>query len=584
MEIKKQAALTATIVNGLLTGLKFALYCLSGSLVVLVEAWHSFSDIATSALLFLAFLRGAPRTGPDAAPAIAMRGIPPLPRSLPSDGDTHPSRRGGAEVLVSLAIGVLLLCVSTGLIYRALSGPPIAIRRPIQTGLIFLLFAIGSSFLSRFETRVGMKHGSIGLIADGHHSKADMVASLLAGVSLILYGFGIDIDRWAALAISALVLSLSVEVLVNAALILLRKESPPVFAFRSSTFIARLCDPETVAAAFSSLDKALGGRVSRSVMCRRALRQAPRALLVLALAAWLSTCLYTVAPPERAIRTRCGKAAGEAGPGLHLKRPWPFDRVIRQDVAGVRRLPIGNLSDAHSSALLWTKTHGTEEPFLSGDNTYVFPYLLVHYRIGDASRFSFAARDPESLLDDLAHRRLTLYIATRPFYQLAASDRARICTALASGLQEDLDTLGTGIEVLEVNIRDIHPPVPISGAFEETIAALQTKQQLINEAHAYRNQALPESRGQSSRTVESARADAAGKIERARGDAARFVMRATAHARDPEVSSARIYMDAMQAALLRPRKIVFDPGAGCPSVFMGPGAGPGDWFREADSQ
>ena len=57
MELRKRAALIVTGMNVLLTCLKFVLYFFSGSLVILAEAWHSFSDIATSGMVLFAVSR-----------------------------------------------------------------------------------------------------------------------------------------------------------------------------------------------------------------------------------------------------------------------------------------------------------------------------------------------------------------------------------------------------------------------------------------------------------------------------------------------------------------------------------------------
>jgi len=40
-----------------------------------------------------------------------------------------------------------------------------------------------------------------------------------------------------------------------------------------------------------------------------------------------------------------------------------------------------------SLALLWTRSHGTEEPFISGDNNYFYPYIVLHYRVRDITLY-----------------------------------------------------------------------------------------------------------------------------------------------------------------------------------------------------
>ena len=52
-------------------------------------------------------------------------------------------------------------------------------------------------------------------------------------------------------------------------------------------------------------------------------------LLILALAAWLSTCFAAVAADEVGIDQRFGRATIDLEPGLHLRSPWPLESVSR---------------------------------------------------------------------------------------------------------------------------------------------------------------------------------------------------------------------------------------------------------------
>ena len=58
-DLKVKTAAAATAMNTILTAIKFLLYLFSGSMAILAEAWHSFSDIATSLLVFIAIRRSS---------------------------------------------------------------------------------------------------------------------------------------------------------------------------------------------------------------------------------------------------------------------------------------------------------------------------------------------------------------------------------------------------------------------------------------------------------------------------------------------------------------------------------------------
>jgi len=91
---------------------------------------------------------------------------------------------GKLELAISLAIGLLLGTVSVLLLRRSFLARTVTIENALPSGLLFILFSLGSYFIYRFETRIGRQEGSMGLVSDGMHAKADMTASLLTGFSL----------------------------------------------------------------------------------------------------------------------------------------------------------------------------------------------------------------------------------------------------------------------------------------------------------------------------------------------------------------------------------------------------------------
>jgi len=62
-------------------------------------------------------------------------------------------------------------------------------------------------------------------------------------------------------------------------------------------------------------------------------------------------------------------------------------------------------------------------------------------------------------------------------------------------VQAKLDELKSGLEIINVNTKDIHPPISVAASYEEVIAAMQEKEQKINQATGYSASAIPEARG-----------------------------------------------------------------------------------------
>ncbi len=551
-DVKIRSAAIATGMNIVLTVLKFVLFFISGSMAVLAEAWHSFADIATSSLVLFALMRAPPRTG-----------------STP-ETEQQPQRTNRAELLISLGIGLFLACVGGLLLIKAFNAVPRTINNALGTGLIFIAFSIGSYFISRFETGIGTKEGSIGLISDGLHARADMTASLLTGFSLILYAMGMNLDRFVAGIISILILSFAVETIINVAIVHIRHDTESLYTYRSFKIFSLLFDTPALLAGCSRAHSFLlsrGGNPTLLKMMYTALCIVPVAALA---ALYLSTAFFVVGTSEQAVIERFGKpVSGDraVGPGLHLKWPWPVDRAQKISVNTIRKLNIGNVADTSMRALLWTRRHGTEEAFLSGDNNFFYPYIVFHYRIKDIYRYLYYNTDPERLLSEIGHQEVTKLVAGDTFYNIATSHRRRLQQQIFQRVQQSLDSFSSGIELLSVNFRDIHPPISVADAFERVIAGYQEKQQMIDDAAGYRNSALPESRGSAEQKIQGAQSALIKRKAAAAGNAQRLELALPASRLEKDVAMYRIYLQTIQDALAGKPLILIDPDAGTPAIW-----------------
>ena len=589
MDIRVRTAAVSTGLNFILTVLKFVLFSVTGSLAILAEAWHSFADVGTSLLVLMAVWRGD-RTAADGdddgtaeAGGEAEDGAEPVQPGLVG-AVRRTLGHATAEHRAAFAIGLFLVLVSLVLLRKVVVSPPEVIEQPLLAGLLFLCFALGSYFVFRYETAVGRAEGSVALISDGLHSKADMIGALLAGSAMVLYSIGIDVDRPVALIISLFVLSFGVETLVTTAVALSHGSAELITRMRTIDIVLAVTDPARIKELLGRLEETTSFPVVERV---RTLRRGGHLLrwpvLILFVAAYFSTCLYTVAPTEQAILLRAGRPVNRGAaiePGLHLKLPWPIDRVLRVDAYRIRRRNIANTTDGMPFALLWTREHGTEEAFLSGDNNFFFPYLVFHYRVADVFDFALGHANPEELLDSLAHSLISNKFAGLSFDAIVGAQRSSLEEEIREEVQAELDELEVGIEILGVYFRDVHPPISIADAFERVIAARQEKQEQIDTAFGYRNRRLPETRGEAVRLVEGAHAYGLDRVRRAEGDGERFRSRVVRHPPARRVTARRLYLETMTTALERAAIVLVDPDSGSPTLFLADpegGVSANDW-------
>ena len=558
-DIRTKTAAAVTIMNILLTGIKFFLYALSGSMAILAEAWHSFSDIATSLLIFVAIRHSVKNSR----------------KSTDPDGGEASGREeqtGSMEIFVSLGIGLLLTIIAVMLLRKAVYTEAMPISRPLISGFVFLAFSVGSYFIYRFETRVGRQEGSIGLVSDGMHARADMIASLLTGFSLVIYAMGLDLDRWVAGLIALFILSFALETLFNVGLVFFRHEKEYLFRYRSYEIVGLLFNRDAGQQAAAAIDDFCEERFGRAMLFRSSYKIVITIVIILIGCAYASTSFFTLGIQEKAVVERFGRpvrAAEPVGPGIHVKLPWPVDRVRRLQARSIEKLPIGNIGDAQQMALLWTRRHGTEEPFLSGDNNFFYPYIVVHYRIKNIFHYLYEHTEPKRLLNEAGHRIATALFAGERFYAIATTHRGTLEQEMFTRLQNSLDRLKSGIEIVSINFKDIHPPMSVADSFERVIAGYQQKQEIINQAAGYRNKALPETRARAAVLLEQARGYINDREKRAEGKAGRFSVSLPDTQAEKRLTMSRRHLQMIQDVMKNTTKVFVDPAVGDPEIWMG---------------
>jgi membrane protease subunit HflK len=136
--------------------------------------------------------------------------------------------------------------------------------------------------------------------------------------------------------------------------------------------------------------------------------------------------------------------------------------------------------------------------------------------------------------------------------------REAIAVEVDKRLQEYLDRYQTGLVVSKINVEDAHPPKDVKDAFDDVIKAKEDEERVKNEAQAYANQVVPESRGKAQRMIEEANAYKAEVVERATGEAARFDQLYGQYKKAPEVTRRRLYIETMEQVMGNSTKVMLD--------------------------
>ena len=190
-----RASWVGIALNLFLVGVKTAVGAISGSVSVLTDAVNNATDVFSS-LVTLIGTKLAQRK-PD---------------------KEHPHGHGRIEYLAQVIVGVIILAVGVMAIVQSVprvENPVVASYSPLTIAVI--CFSILLKFvISRYFKRVGRETRSGSLEASGVDAMFDMLLTLgtLVGAVISLI-FGISIDGWIGLVISAFIIKTAAEIITD---------------------------------------------------------------------------------------------------------------------------------------------------------------------------------------------------------------------------------------------------------------------------------------------------------------------------------------------------------------------------------
>jgi len=289
---------------------------------------------------------------------------------------------------------------------------------------------------------------------------------------------------------------------------------------------------------------ALSGDVASQAL-NEALRVSFRVLKVaIALVAILFLCsgVYTVKQHERAFVLRFGRlvrdSQGEAvvGPGLHFAWPFLIDEVVRFPVLRDLDLPIDTFWYVPPPAGPGSKPLPGISPELgsynlTGDANILHSRWTVTYSVADPVKFcehladpsQLAANKPSGVIRTLLSRQLeNAVIRTMARYNVEDAyrgRRARVRDDVSRLLVGEVGRMDVGIEINNVILEDVSPPIQTKKAFDDVTNAKEDRGKAIETARGYFDQTVTEARGEATRIGSEAEAYRTQVVTEAEADA-----------------------------------------------------------------
>jgi membrane protease subunit HflK len=360
MNRKERTVLVTVIINLLLVAFKYWLAGASGSLALRASALHSVADAAISGFVFIGLL--------------VSRWEKP---------NSNKRRVNIVENWVALAVAMAIFYVGFDIVREVLGKESPELRNLTAISLAALVTVAVAYINARYKLYVGKQTNSPALIASGYHSQMDIYASIVVVAGLAGAALGLpNLDRAAAAVVVVFILFSGYEIAASAIRALRHREALDVddLAAHSHTPVRR-------------------GPWRAFI---------PIAALLL-LVFYLLSGFYTVQPGQAAVWRRFGKViAGNLGPGLHYRLPWPVDRVDVVEVDAIRR------SETAPTLMV------------TGDENLVNVRLSVQYAVRDPQAFLLNVVDSPALVQQAGEAAMRQVVASETVDALLTVDKSEI--------------------------------------------------------------------------------------------------------------------------------------------------------------
>lgn len=366
------------------------------------------------------------------------------------------------------------------------------------------------------------------------------VFGLLIGAGHVVNQFGSDSLLRAMLYVSPILLIVfGAEAILNFLLELYRPRKPdegfrPPFASR---LLGPVASPEVVAESVSgAIDYQFGYEVSRSWMYRLLTRRAWVLVLFAGLVLWGMSSFVVVRPDQSGIHTRFGRIVrANVEPGLHLKMPWPIDRI---EVPGVwhhdadRILRMSGRSTGtvreimgasapralETGAFLWSNLQSEDESTMlvqpsrrevettdasfGRDLSLLRVEVPVRYVIEDVEAWELFAEEGQhfDLLHRMTQRVVMRYLVRTRVDELMGPRRAELAEEIRQRLEAEFIRVNPKsyppgeerplVRILSVGILGVAPPASVALQYEQVVEQEQKYQAQLNVARGDAIEAL----------------------------------------------------------------------------------------------
>ena len=286
--------------------------------------------------------------------------------------------------------------------------------------------------------------------------------------------------------------------------------------------------------------------------------------------AGLFTSYFTVPADSQAVILRFGDYNRKADPGLNFKMPFWFETKEIIPVARTLKMEFGfGTPGSTNNYQTRPKEHQAEQSMITGDKNSALVEWVVQYRISDPQDYLFRVRDPEDTMRDASESVMREVVGDRTVDEVITIGRQSIETDALVKLQDLVDNYKLGLQIDQLQLKNVNPPKPVQPSFNEVNQAQQDRAKQINVAKGLYNKAVPKTEGEADMKISSAEGEKLQRVNEATGDAERFLALFKEYEKAPSITRQRLYLEKIKDVLPKLKsKIIMDGEASKPLPLL----------------
>ncbi|MEZ2575695.1 protease modulator HflK [Buttiauxella ferragutiae] len=316
-------------------------------------------------------------------------------------------------------------------------------------------------------------------------------------------------------------------------------------------------------------------------------------LTVMLICGWLLTGLQQISATQRGIYERFGKPVKVLSSGLHYGLPWPFGQVVLTENGQVHELATGEEPDTTAEPLtsaegeapqsadrLWDAVHSFDKAQIIASQSGSQQSLQIinsdvrfMWRIGLTDNAALAATYNSANLPELirsaANQVLVHQFSSQTLEQLLAEQRIALASQINRAVQQKLDSLQSGVELLSTVVEAIHPPAGAADAFHGVQAAQISAQALISRERGHAAELAASAQTTATTRQNQAQMNASDVTSKAQATAVRFAAQKQAVAQSGQVFIDELWYSQLHQTLGHSPLLIIDQriGAGSPPTI-----------------